>query len=104
MSDELYLQELIARGIAEVNSNLENAKDPLTGSGEGKVSFDFVGADEGTVDSDSGSPVIGNVDITVDGKTVTLFQLGSSGPITPSVEDQSALMNFFSTAGSPLFG
>lgn len=103
MSDELKLQEFIARGIAEVNSNLENAKDPLTGSGEGEVSFDFVGADKGTVDSDSGSPVIGNVDITVDGKTVTLFQLGSSGPIAQSVEDQSALMNLFSTAGSDLF-
>lgn len=103
MSDEFNLQDFIARGIAEVNSNLENAEDPLTGSGEGQVSFDFVGADEGTVDSDSGSPVIGNVDIKLNGQTVTLFQLGSSGPIAPSVEDQSALMNFFSTAGSDLF-
>lgn len=103
MSDELNLQDFIARGIAQVNSNLENAKDPLTGSGEGEVSFNFEGADQGTVDSDSGSPVIGNVKLTVDGNTVTLFQLGSSGPMTPSVEDQSALMNLFSTDGNAMF-
>ena len=102
MSDELNLQDFIALGITQVESNLENAKDPLTGSGEGEVSFDFGGADQGTVDSDSGSPVSGNVNITVGGRTVTLFQLGSSGPIAPSVEDQSALMNFFSTAASDL--
>lgn len=104
MSDELNLQDFIARGIAEVNSNLENAEDPLTGSGEGQVSFDFVGADEGTADSDSGSPVSGNVNITVGGRTVTLFQLGSSGPITPSAEAQSELMNLFAPDGSAPFG
>ena len=114
MSDELdffknldaspaELKELINRGIAEVKSNLEeDAEDPITGSGEGKVSFDFVVADEGTVDPDFGTPVIGKVDIIIDGETATLFNLGSIGPIAQSVEDQSALMNFFSTAANEL--
>lgn len=100
MFDEL---DLIARGIAEVNSKLdEDAKDPITGFGEGKVSLNFVVADQGTVAPDSGSPVIGKVDIIVDGETTTLFNLGSSGPIAQSVEDQSVLMNLFSTDANAL--
>ena len=112
MSDELdffknldvspaELKELISRGIAEAKSNLEeNAEDPITGYGE--VSFYFVAADEGTVDPDSGTPVIGKVDIIIDGETATLFNFGYGGPIDQSVEDQSVLMNLFSTAANEL--